>query len=419
MLYIIQVLVYAAIMWLIYVVMLRNVPQHRFNRIYLISAAIIPLVLPLVILPEQYRYTVNTPFLNMQLPEVVINGNEQEAQTKGVSWLSVLVYVYIAIAFIMLSIQLWRLYKLRSVISNSHKIKEGDYTLLLNTGYGPGSWSKYIFLPDDKQEATIITHEKAHVQLRHTWDIMFLSILQAIAWPNLFIHFIKKEITQVHEFQADSMVNMSSDDYSKMLLSSVFDTCTLPLSHSFIIHPIKRRIMMLHNRTRPRKSIQILTALSIALFIGGVVMMQSCQQEKKADIAKPELVKDISTLTKKPECTQDLMQFMMDNVKYPEAAKDKGLEGRVAVQFIVDETGKVVDVKVVSKDHDPLFEQAALAAMKKMPDWTPGEKDGKKVRCMYTIPFVFKLPAEDQPEAAADNRTNVNNQHDRRRRVAQ
>ncbi len=92
------------------------------------------------------------------------------------------------------------------------------------------------------------------------------------------------------------------------------------------------------------------------------------------------------------------------------------------VQFIVDETGKVVDVTVVSKDHDPLFEQAALAAMKKMPDWTPGEKDGKKVRCMYTIPFVFKLPAEDkpqdQPEATADNRTNVNNQHDRRRRVA-
>lgn len=423
MLYIIQVLVYAAIMWLIYVVMLRNVPQHRFNRVYLISAAIIPFVLPLVVLPEQYRYAVNTPFLNMQLSEVVVNGGEQQAQTTGVSWLSILMYVYISIAFVLLSIQLWRLYKLKSVISNGHKIKQGDYTLLLNTGYGPGSWSKYIFLPDDKQEATIISHEKAHVELRHTWDIMFLSILQAVAWPNLFIHFIKKEITQVHEFQADSMVNMDSDDYSRMLLSSVFDTCTLPLSHSFIIHPIKRRIMMLHNRTRPRKSIQILTALSVALFIGGGVMLQSCQQEKKADVAKPELVTDFSTLTKMPECTYDLNQFMINNVEYPEAAKDQNIEGRIIAQFVIDENGKAVDVKIVNEEKsDPLLVQSALAAMKKMPDWKPAEKNGRKVRCMYTIPFVFKLPAEDkpqdQPEATADNRTNVNNQHDRRRRVA-
>lgn len=423
MLYVIQVLLYSALMWLIYIVMLRNIPQHAFNRAYLISSAIVPLLLPFVMLPQEYRYTVNTPFLNMELPEVVINGGAKEMQATSVGWQGGVLYGYIAVAIVLLLVTMWRVYKLYHVVNKSHSIKEDKYTLLLNTQYGPGSWGKYIFLPNDKQDKTIIAHEEAHVKLRHTWDIMLLSILQAIAWPNLFIHLIRKEITQVHEFQADSMVNMDSDDYSKMLLSSVFGTCTLPLSHSFIIHPIKRRIMMLHNRTRPRKSIQILTVASIVMLLGGIVVMQSCKQEQKADIAKPELVKDMSTLTKKPECTQDLMQFMIDNVKYPEAAKDQNLEGKVFVQFVIDETGKAVDVKVLNEENsNPLFVQSALAAMKKMPDWTPGEKNGVKVRCMYTMPFAFKLTddkPQDQPEAAADNRTNVNNQHDRRRRVAQ
>lgn len=419
-LYVIQVLLYTAMLWLIYVVMLRNTTQHGFNRAYLLFASIIPFILPLVLLPQQYRYQVETPFLNMQLPEVIVGGRVAETSTSALNRMDILLYVYVGVAIVLLSVNAWRVYRLFSVVKSSERITEDKYTLLLNTDYGPGSWGRYIFLPDDKQDATIITHEKAHVDMRHTWDIMFLSTLQALAWPNLFIHLIRKEITQVHEFQADSRVNMDGDDYSKMLLASVFNTCTLPLSHSFIIHPVKRRIMMFHNRTRPRKSIQILTVMSIVMLLGGVVVMQSCQT-KQADV-KPELVTDYNRLSKHPECTQDLMQFMMNNVKYPQEAKDQNIEGRIAVKFIIDENGKATDAKVLNKDPNPLLADAAMTAMKNMPDWIPGEKDGRKVRCEYVLPFVFKLDSDDKPqeqaEAAPVSRTNINNSNDRRGRVA-
>lgn len=419
-LYVIQVLLYTAMLWLIYVVMLRNTTQHSFNRAYLLLASIIPFILPLVLLPQQYRYQVETPFLNMQLPEVIVGGRVAETSTSAPNWMDILLYVYVGVAIVLLSVNAWRVFRLFSVVKSSERLMQDRYTLLLNTDYGPGSWGRYIFLPDDKQDPTIITHEKAHVDMRHTWDIMFLSTLQALAWPNLFIHLIRKEITQVHEFQADSRVNMDGDDYSKMLLASVFNTCTLPLSHSFIIHPVKRRIMMFHNRTRPRKSIQILTVMSIVMLLGGVVVMQSCQT-KQADV-KPELVTDYNQLSKQPECTQDLMQFMINNVKYPQEAKDQNIEGRIAIKFIIDENGKATDAKVLNKDPNPLLADAAMTAMKSMPDWIPGEKDGHKVRCEYVMPFVFKLKSDDKPQQEAEatpvSRTNINNSNDRRGRVA-
>jgi protein TonB len=91
-----------------------------------------------------------------------------------------------------------------------------------------------------------------------------------------------------------------------------------------------------------------------------------------------------------PGGQQELMNFLMKNVKYPKEATDKGIEGRVIVQFVVDKDGSVVEPKVV-KSVSPELDQEALRVVKKMPKWQPGKQNGEVVRVKYNIPVSFRL----------------------------
>jgi TonB family protein len=88
----------------------------------------------------------------------------------------------------------------------------------------------------------------------------------------------------------------------------------------------------------------------------------------------------------------DVQQYIQHNLVYPEDAKRKQIEGKVAVKFIVTKTGKVVGATVVKKCY-PSLDSEALRLVKNMPDWKPGENDGKQVDVFYTLPVVFKLPS--------------------------
>ena len=85
-----------------------------------------------------------------------------------------------------------------------------------------------------------------------------------------------------------------------------------------------------------------------------------------------------------------LMQYLSSNIKYPPAAAEQNIEGRVIVRFVVDKTGKVREVKIMQSIH-PLLDQEAVRVIKAMPSWIPGEKDGKAVNVYYTLPVRFAL----------------------------
>lgn len=390
MLYIIQVSIYSLVMWLLYVTFLRNKAMHAFNRAYLLAAVILPIVLPFAVLPEVWLQQIGlSSTISYTLPEMLVSSGVSMRSTTGFSWASIFIYSYIAVATVLFVVQIIKLQKLLVVIRKSEKEQQGNYILLKNTDYGPGSWGKYIFLPGSEQDEAIIAHEYAHIKYKHTADILFLSLMQIVFWPNIFISFIRKELIQVHEFQADSSVDMNGDDYSKLLLSSVFSTCTLPLSHSFIIHPIKRRIMMLQNKHRPNRALRVLTILSLVAFVGAATAFQSCEQ-KQAEV-QVITQKEMSKLTKMPECEVPLVEFYMQEVKYPKEAKEQNIEGKVVVKFVVNENGEAVSIAVATKDANPVLAQAALDAMKKMPSWTPGEINGAPVSVEMYMPFVFKM----------------------------
>jgi protein TonB len=88
-----------------------------------------------------------------------------------------------------------------------------------------------------------------------------------------------------------------------------------------------------------------------------------------------------------------LMHFIESNIVYPEQEKKDKIEGVVYCTFIVNEIGKVINIKVAKgiSEH-PNFEIETLAMMNKMPDWKPGKQNGKPVSVQYALPIKYALP---------------------------
>ncbi|MCQ2326506.1 MAG: energy transducer TonB [Bacteroidales bacterium] len=91
-----------------------------------------------------------------------------------------------------------------------------------------------------------------------------------------------------------------------------------------------------------------------------------------------------------PGGMEALMDFLSKNIKYPEAAKEQGIEGRVFVTFVVEKNGSVNNVKVVRDIGGGCGEEAARV-VKMMPKWKPGKQNGKVVRTQFNLPIKFSL----------------------------
>ena len=91
-----------------------------------------------------------------------------------------------------------------------------------------------------------------------------------------------------------------------------------------------------------------------------------------------------------------MMEFVTHNIHYPEEAKEKGIEGRVFVGFVIEKDGSINEVKVL-KGIGHGCDEEAVRVVKSMPKWKPGMQKGKPVRVHYQMPFFFKL-SDNQPK---------------------
>ena len=95
-------------------------------------------------------------------------------------------------------------------------------------------------------------------------------------------------------------------------------------------------------------------------------------------------------MPKFPGGESGMMKFLTENVKYPKEALNKGITGRVLVEFVVERDGSINDVKIM-KSVDPILDNEAIRIVKAMPKWEPGTMNGKAVRVKHTLPVTFRL----------------------------
>lgn len=87
----------------------------------------------------------------------------------------------------------------------------------------------------------------------------------------------------------------------------------------------------------------------------------------------------------------EFLKFIEKEIKYPQEAIDKKIEGKVMVQFVIDKDGYIKEAKIVSGVH-PALDQEALSVVYSSPRWQPGKQRGHKVMVVQTFPIEFKLP---------------------------
>lgn len=84
-----------------------------------------------------------------------------------------------------------------------------------------------------------------------------------------------------------------------------------------------------------------------------------------------------------------MMDYLRDHIKYPAALREAGIQGRVIVSFVVDTDGSIKDITVLRSAHERL-DAEAIRVVSSMPNWNPGENQGRKVRVRYQLPVFFR-----------------------------
>lgn len=85
-----------------------------------------------------------------------------------------------------------------------------------------------------------------------------------------------------------------------------------------------------------------------------------------------------------------LFAWLSNNLRYPEAAQQNNIQGKVIVQFLISKDGSISGAKVM-RGVDPDLDKEALRVISKMPKWIPGKNNGENVNSIYTLPITFKL----------------------------
>lgn len=390
--------IYGGAFYSIYYLLLRNYTSYRWNRYYLLATAIVPVLLPLFVFPEIGN---NMPVLTQQftiyLPLIEINTHKSTAI--GFTVLQLLQTVYLLVAVVLL-IRVLLLYRLivRVARTSIHKESLPDGIMLLqHTGYGPGSFGKYIFIPSSHIHPDILQHELAHIKFRHSYDLFIIEVFKAVCWIFPVTHIAASELKIIHEFEADSAVDTDPNGYGRLLLSEVFGVKHIQIAHSFFNHPIKRRLAMLQQKSLDRTKVRTAifrSGLATLMLTTGIIYLQSCSREQKPGAlpAAHATTKEeaYSTVDKMPEASFDIPKYLGENIRYPQQAKDQKIEGRVIVKFVVDKEGNITNPSVV-KSPSPLLSEEAIRVIKTMPRWKPGIKDGQNVPVNFFIPISFKL----------------------------
>ncbi len=272
-------------------------------RVYLLGSVVLSICLPLLQIPVFAPFSfftlgnvaTETGYLNYSfdlpraaqstpaLSETAVQG-ETVNLFPGIGYL--LLIVYFAGVLYKMCITGRHLFKIRQMIVGSHKVKEGNNTLVYLKGNYPAfSFLHYIFLNPDFQQLSadeqqqVKQHEQVHVRQKHTLDLLFFEIAGALFWFNPLITYLKNALQEVHEYLADAEVANASTQktYAHLLLKLATQPRLMPLANSISGKQIGRRIMMLtHARSLPRQKFVYLLILPL---VAMMVVLNACMDE--------------------------------------------------------------------------------------------------------------------------------------------
>ena len=124
------------------------------------------------------------------------------------------------------------------------------------------------------------------------------------------------------------------------------------------------------------------------------------QNEVIEEYVAPEIVEDevveaeiftvVEQMPEFPGGMNRLAEYLATNIRYPQLARESGIQGRVFINFVVEADGSVTNVRVIRSLGGGCDEEA-MRVVRNMPRWTPGRQRGRAVRVSYNLPVNFRL----------------------------
>ncbi len=395
-----------AVFYMFYRLLLSKDTFHRFNRIVLLGTAALSFILPLCVIT--IKEVVILPAVSASTETIVGEATETVAMVPEVSapiWpvvlgalfalgaLAVLVHVAISIIGIM-----------RIIGSGSRQTLESGETLIITENdTAPFSWMKYIVISREDYESgysQILTHEKAHIALRHSWDILFVDMITALQWFNPAIWMLKADLRALHEFEADDAVLRSGaniKEYQYLLIRKAVSKSGYSVANSFNHSTLKARITMMLNKKSSRmsvwKALYVIPLVGISLAATAETKVdyryEDQQPETTADTLKARVVKVHNT----PDDKDSKNSFREKNLSEGRFIIDEEAGSITMIYF--DHNGNELrsQIKGMRLDHDIYLHNGNMATPGVVEECLKEEeavlltaylKNGKKVRGVVT-----------------------------------
>lgn len=245
-----------AVFYMFYRLLLSRDTFHRFNRVTLLVISLLSLVLPLCVITVHRTVEIPVWLLPMHgnRAETVV----EEAVNEAGGWEAAAVSLYIAGVMAVLAHTGFAVADVLRIILRGRRIPQEDGTVIVVTDRdtAPFSWMKYIVFCESDFRAgheAILRHEKAHVRMRHSWDLLFTDIVTAFQWFNPAVWMLRADLRALHEFEADDFVLRSGADareYQYLLIRKAVGASGNSITNSFSHSTLKNRItMMLRKRS--------------------------------------------------------------------------------------------------------------------------------------------------------------------------
>lgn len=306
--YVLKTIACSGLLLLVYRLVFGRESMYTFNRFYLLVSLLTAFAAPLITITlpaEQIGRTTN--FITNSVPTQLSYGYEPGANLAHSSkavWLAIACSIYLLVTAILCCRFIINITLLRRAVKSSTVTRYKNVQLvLINKAITPYSVMQYIFVSADDYynnnlEEELLTHELAHVTQRHTLDILFVELLQAVAWFNPFITLYKKAIQVNHELLADDAVIRRYNNvaaYQNLLLVKIAQNTHNMFASSFNYLTTKKRLTMMTKTTTTVKKMA-LQAFSLLLIGGSVILLstkvtaQVKQKEQPAAKVRPPML---------------------------------------------------------------------------------------------------------------------------------
>ena len=276
--YDLKVAVLIIVFYMFYRLLLSRETFHRVNRVVLLLTAVASFVLPLCVITMHETVTIQA------VPEVSIGDVQMTLAEEPATplWQIALPILYIIGVAATLGHTLLSVWKVLLLIRQSEQHPEPDGTIVCVTGnadVAPFSWMRYIVMNRgdyEARDAAILAHERGHIRLRHSWDVLLVDLLTALQWFNPAMWMLRQDLRAIHEYEADGAVlsqGINARQYQYLLISKATSIGGYSIANGISHSTLKNRIHMMTNKKT--RSSHLLKLLALVPIVGTALALNA------------------------------------------------------------------------------------------------------------------------------------------------